>query len=87
MFPPELPRLLRTLHCDDGARRPPGPDQTKLSTAISAVKGAVSVQESELKRWKRLFDTHARFGDDGERYVIPSSEEIHRLSANSPATR
>lgn len=73
MFPPELPRLLRTLHCDDGARGPPGPDQTKLSTAISAVRGAVSVQESELKRWKRLFDTHARLGDDGERYLDTES--------------
>ena len=70
MFPLDLPRLFPTLHCDDGGNEPPAPDHKKLSTAISAVKGAISVQESELKRWKRLFDTHAKPGDDGEKYVI-----------------
>ena len=70
MFPLDLPRLFPTLHCDDGADKPPASDQKKLSTAISAVKGAISAQESELKRWKRLFDTHAKPGDDGEKYVV-----------------
>ena len=69
MFPLNLPRLFPTFHCDDGTEEPPAPDHKKLSTAISAVKGAISVQESELKRWKRLFDTHAKLGDDGEKYV------------------
>jgi len=69
MFPLDLPRLFPTFHCDDGTKEPPAPDHKKLSTAISAVKGAISVQESELKRWKRLFDTHAKLGDDGEKYV------------------
>jgi solute carrier family 25 aspartate/glutamate transporter 12/13 len=72
MFPLDLPRLFPTFRCDDGAEDQPAPDQKKLSTAISAVKGAISVQESELKRWKRLFDTHARLGDDGEKYVSMS---------------
>ena len=70
MFPLDLPRLFPTVHCDDGTDGPPAPDRKKLSTAISAVKGAISVQESELKRWKRIFDTHAKLGDDGEKYVI-----------------
>jgi len=69
MFPFDLPRLFPTVHCDDDTEKQPTPDHTTLSTAISAVKGAISVQESELKRWKRLFDTHAKFGDDGEKYV------------------
>ena len=69
MFPLNLPRLFPTFHCDDGTGEPAAPDHKKLSTAISAVKGAISVQESELKRWKRLFDTHAKLGDDGEKYV------------------
>ena len=69
MFPLGLPRLFPTVHCDGGAEDQSHPDHKKLSTAISAVKGAISVQESELKRWKRIFDTHARLGDDGEKYV------------------
>ena len=72
MFPLDLPRVFPTLHCDDGTEGQPTPDHKKLSTAISAVKGAISVQESELKRWKRIFDTHAKPGDDGEKYVSPS---------------
>lgn len=70
MFPLDIPPLFPTFHCDDGPKRPPAPDQKRLSTAISAVKGAISVQESELKRWKRIFDTHAKPGEDGERYVM-----------------
>ena len=69
MFPLGLPRLFPALHCDVGTGGPPASDHKKLSTAISAVKGAMSVQESELKRWKRIFDTHAKPGDDGEKYV------------------
>ena len=69
MFPLGLPRLFPTVHCDDGTEGQSHPDHKKLSTAISAVKGAISVQESELKRWKRIFDTHAKPGDDGEKYV------------------
>lgn len=69
MFPLGLPRLFPTVHCEGGAEDQSHPDHKKLSTAISAVKGAISVQESELKRWKRLFDTHAKLGDDGEKYV------------------
>ena len=72
MFPLDLPRLFRTVHCDRGAEESSAPDKTKLSTAISAVKGAISVQESELKRWKRVFDTHAKPSDDGEKYVMSS---------------
>lgn len=74
MFPLDLPCLFQTLHCDDGAEESPVPDQKRLSTAISVVKGAISVQESELKRWKRIFDTHAKPGDDGEKYVISLPE-------------
>lgn len=87
MFPLDLPRLFPTLHCDDGASEPPAPDSKKLSTAISAVKGAISVQESELKRWKRIFDTHAKFGDDGEKYVITHVPSIHPLALGTPVSR
>jgi len=87
MFPLDLPRLFPTLHCDDGTEGQRAPDHKKLSTAISAVKGAISVQESELKRWKRIFDTHAKFGDDGEKYVfhlsfpnIPAGSDRSRFS-------
>jgi solute carrier family 25 (mitochondrial aspartate/glutamate transporter), member 12/13 len=76
MFPLNLPRLFPTFHCDDGPKGPPVSDQKRLSTAISAVKGAISVQESELKRWKRIFDTHAKSGDDGEKYVTSLPEAL-----------
>ena len=70
MFPLDLPRLFSKLHCDDGGKESPVQEPKKLSKAISAVKGAISVQESELKRWRRVFDTHAKLGDDGEKYVM-----------------
>jgi hypothetical protein len=50
MFPLGLPRLFPALDCDVGMGGPPASDHKKLSTAISAVKGAISIQESELKR-------------------------------------
>ena len=78
MFPLDIPRLFPTFNCDDGQKKP-APDQKRLSTAISAVKGAISVQESELKRWKRIFDTHAKLGDDGEKYVMSLPEASRRL--------
>jgi len=80
MFPLDLPRLFPKLHCDDGTEGQPTPDHKKLSTAISAVKDAISVQESELKRWKRIFDTHAKPGDDGEKYV--SLSVLSRLAGS-----
>ena len=70
MFPLDLPRLFPKLHCDDGGKESPVQEPKKLSKAISAVKGAISVQESELKRWRRVFDTHAKLGDDSEKYVM-----------------
>lgn len=74
MFPLTLPPIFPTLHCDDGTEESPVQDQKRLSTAISAVKDKISVQESELKRWRRVFDTHAKLGDDGEKYVIKSPD-------------
>ena len=87
MFPLDLPRLFPRVHCDNGADKPPASDQKKLSTAISAVKGAISVQETELKRWKRIFDTHAKPGDDGEKYVITAHSHSLTLATQPPTVR
>jgi len=47
-------RILPTVHSDsDGA-----PSITK--SALETVRTAVSVPESELKRWRRTFDSNAK---------------------------
>jgi hypothetical protein len=45
-------------------------DSGKVSSAISALKGAVSVKESEIKRWKRSFETNAKVEKDGEKCAV-----------------
>ncbi|EIW86965.1 mitochondrial carrier [Coniophora puteana RWD-64-598 SS2] len=39
------------------------------SSAISTVRNAVSAPESELRRWRRVFDSNAKTVADGEKYL------------------
>ncbi|KAI0718952.1 mitochondrial carrier [Cerioporus squamosus] len=55
MFPLNLPRIFGTVHCDADAT----PTSRAIST-INTVKSAISVPESELKRWRRTFDANAQ---------------------------
>lgn len=49
--------ILSTIHCDN----PPQTSITaKTASAIQTVKTAMAVPESELKRWKRIFEANAQ---------------------------
>lgn len=64
MFPLSLPRIFGTIHADS-------PD-TATSVAVSAlttIKSATSVPQSELTRWRRTFDASAQTVVDGKKCV------------------
>ncbi|KIK70622.1 hypothetical protein GYMLUDRAFT_149880 [Collybiopsis luxurians FD-317 M1] len=47
-------------------------DSSLAASALKTVRSAVSVPESELKRWRRIFDANAKISD-GEKYLDPDS--------------
>src|SRR5215471_3438810 len=57
-------RLFPTVHSDA-----PGP-----SGIVNTVRSAVSIPESELKRWRRIFDANATITVDGKKFVNTFSE-------------
>lgn len=60
-----LPRIFPTTFCD--ASDAVG---TTASTIKETVKSAVSLKETELARWKRVFDAHAKTEVDGQKWVF-----------------
>lgn len=44
----------------------------KATRVLDTVRNATRVQDSELQRWRKTFDTNAKTTVDGEKYV-PSS--------------
>ncbi|KAL4070705.1 mitochondrial carrier domain-containing protein [Scleroderma citrinum] len=64
MFPPLLP----TAYCDAQA------DSSSLTnSALKTVRSAVSTPETELRRWKRVFDANAKVAVNGEKFLDPES--------------
>ncbi|KAJ3778241.1 mitochondrial carrier domain-containing protein [Lentinula raphanica] len=59
-----LSTILPVVRCDS--------DSSLASSAIKSVRTAVSVPETELKRWRRIFDANSKVVD-GERYLDPDS--------------
>jgi solute carrier family 25 aspartate/glutamate transporter 12/13 len=55
-------RLFPTVHCDSEEK-----SGSITSSALSTVRNAVAVPESELKRWRRTFDANAKVIVDGEK--------------------
>lgn len=47
-----------------------GKDQGAATRAVQTVISAVRVQDSELKRWRRTFDSNAKIAENGEKYVL-----------------
>ena len=70
MFPLGLPRIFPHVHCDSdeivSATSP-----AKAVRALQSVKNVMSVPETELKRWRRVFDSHATTVLDGHKCVVP----------------
>ncbi|KAJ6575403.1 mitochondrial carrier domain-containing protein [Mycena capillaripes] len=57
-----LPRIFPTIHGDSDGK----------GSLFKAVRTAVAVPESELKRWRRIFDANAKVAN-GEKYLDPES--------------
>lgn len=58
------PDSLPIVHADSG-----NSDGSAASRVVQTVKSAVRVPESEIKRWRRTFDTNAKSLVDGEKFV------------------
>jgi solute carrier family 25 aspartate/glutamate transporter 12/13 len=67
-----LPRVISTVHCDaDGA------SSSLTGSALKSVRSVVATPESELKRWRRVFEANAKV-IDGEKYIafIPKHVQL-----------
>ncbi|KAI0756469.1 mitochondrial carrier [Daedaleopsis nitida] len=63
MSPLNLPRIFPTVHCDSEAT------PSRTASALSTVKSAISVPESELTRWRRTFEANAQTLVEGQKYL------------------
>ncbi|KAJ3539095.1 hypothetical protein NM688_g6416 [Phlebia brevispora] len=63
-FPPSS--IFTPIHCD--AAEKPGV-ASRAAAALQTVKTAVSVPENELKRWRRLYDAHAKTVVEDTKYL------------------
>ncbi|KAI0715020.1 mitochondrial carrier [Earliella scabrosa] len=81
MFPLSLPRLFPTVYCDASE----GPT-SRAASAINTVKSAVSVPESELKRWRRTFDANAQTVVDGQKY-LNSEQFVNAIAPKSDLSK
>ncbi|KAJ7193332.1 mitochondrial inner membrane protein [Mycena pura] len=70
-------RILPTVHADS--------EKSSLTSVTSALKGAVSVAETELKRWRRTFDANAKVVN-GEKYLDPESF-VNAIAPSGDLTR
>ncbi|KAJ3855273.1 mitochondrial carrier domain-containing protein [Lentinula lateritia] len=59
-----LSTVFPVVHCDT--------DSSLAASAIKSVRTAVSVPETELRRWRRIFDVNSKI-INGERYLDPDS--------------
>lgn len=57
------PALLPTLHCDSDTNN----SSSLTASALKTVRNVVTTPENELKRWKRIFDAHAKVLINGEK--------------------
>lgn len=61
------PALLPTLHCDSDTNN----SSSLTASALKTVRNVVTTPENELKRWKRIFDAHAKVLINGEKFLDP----------------
>ncbi|PFH52240.1 hypothetical protein AMATHDRAFT_140308 [Amanita thiersii Skay4041] len=59
--------ILPTLHCDSDK------EHSLTASALRTVRTAVSIPETELKRWRRTFDSHAKKLVNGEKFLDQES--------------
>lgn len=59
--------LLSTVHCDTQV------NSSFAGSALKTVRNAVATPESELRRWRRVFDANAKAVVNGEKYLDPEN--------------
>lgn len=59
--------LLSTVHCDTQV------NSSFAGSALKTVRNAVANPESELRRWRRVFDANAKVVVNGEKYLDPEN--------------
>jgi solute carrier family 25 (mitochondrial aspartate/glutamate transporter), member 12/13 len=62
MWPFNLPRVFPAVYCDADSSA-----GALAESAVKTVKSAVSMQETELKRWRRTFEANAKTEVNGEK--------------------
>ncbi|KIM70297.1 hypothetical protein SCLCIDRAFT_12828 [Scleroderma citrinum Foug A] len=60
--------MLPTAHCDTQDN-----SSSLANSALKTVRSVVATPESELRRWKRVFDANAKVLVNGERFLDPDS--------------
>lgn len=71
------PNPLPVVHADSGDT-----SGGATSRVVQSVKSVVRTQESELKRWRRTFDSNAKTVVDGEKYVPSVACSFSETSLN-----
>ncbi|PBK76635.1 mitochondrial carrier [Armillaria solidipes] len=61
-----FPRIFPMAHCDDAE------SHSLAASALKSVRTAVAVPESELRRWRRTFDSNSK-DVNGDKYLDPES--------------
>lgn len=59
--------LLPTVHCDTQV------NSSFAGSALKTVRNVVATPESELRRWRRVFDANAKVVVNGEKYLDPEN--------------
>ena len=75
-------RLFPTIHCDTGENQ-----STATTSVLSTVKSAVTVPESELKRWRKAFDVNAKVEINGEKWACPNWLSHYDYADEIPCAR
>lgn len=66
MLPFSLPRIFDPVYCDGG---PSSSSSSKTISAITSLKSAIKAPESELRRWRKTFDSNATVAKDDQKCV------------------
>ncbi|KAI0778715.1 mitochondrial carrier [Trametes elegans] len=82
MFPLSLPRIFPTVFCDSDQ----SPPTSRAASALNAVKNVMAVPESELKRWRRTFDTNAQTVVDGHKF-LNSEQFVNAIAPKSDLSK
>ncbi|KAG2156541.1 mitochondrial carrier domain-containing protein [Suillus bovinus] len=76
-----MTRAISTVHCDVDAA-----SSSLTGSALKSVRSVVAAPESEMKRWRRIFEANAKVVIDGEKYLDPDSF-VNAIAPKSDSTK